>query len=252
MPSSKTAPAEGPSDASDLRTIDVFQNVDTSTLERVLPLFQRKQVRARRPLTLRRHFGGHLCFAWSGRYRMLATTPSGGSITLYSLTRGGVFNQSLITLGAEASDQVRLVADEPGFVLMLDSDKADQLIDHNPAFARGLMHALALLNVSYAQRIFEIAALDARALILAELSRLADQGVRHGDGIVIAPAPTQSIMAQQLGLTREAVSRNLRALAEEGLVRMTRGRITLPDIDRLRANHRIAAGANLVHQPKRS
>lgn len=241
---------EGPKHPNELRAIDVFKDVDEPTLGEIFPALRRRPVRQRRALPLKTHFGGHVCFAWSGRYRVLATTPNGGSVNMYSFEQGGVFNQSLATLGLDASDHVRLVADEPGVILMLPGPIASQLIDQAPAFARGFMRALARLNIDYAQRIFEIAALDARALVLAELARMAETGARHGPQIIISPAPTQSAMAQQMGLTREAVSRNLRALGGEGLVRLDRGRITVPDIERLHAAHRLAAGANLVHRQK--
>jgi CRP-like cAMP-binding protein len=235
-----------------LRAITIFKDLHDAALDEIFPALLRRPVRQRRALALSKHFSGHLCFAWSGRYRVLAATPSGGSINMYSLEPGGLFNQSVATLGLNPSDHVRLIADAPGLILMLPQSDAERLLDTCPPFARALMRALALLNIDYAQRIFEIATLDARALLLAELSRLAETGIRHGDQIIVSPAPTQSAMAQQLGLSREAVSRNLRALSDENLVRVDRGRITVPNIERLRASHRQGAGANLIHRPHKS
>lgn len=80
----------------------------------------------------------------------------------------------------------------------------------------------------------------------AELLPLAERGRANKGEIVVADAPTQSALAAQLGLSREAVTRNLRLLVKDGLVRVERTKLIFPNLEKMRADYRRASGANLV------
>ena len=52
---------------------------------------------------------------------------------------------------------------------------------------------------------------------------------------MLAGAPTHDALAAQVGITREAVSRNMNHLRREGLVLSGRREIVLMDLPRMRA-----------------
>jgi CRP-like cAMP-binding protein len=111
-----------------------------------------------------------------------------------------------------------------------------------PDLNSALMSKLASQAANYASRVFELAALDVRARLQAELVRLARNGSWTDGVFVLHQAPTQAALGAQIGATREAVTRHLRDLASEGVIRFKRGLIEFTDLDRLREMDRKAAG----------
>jgi hypothetical protein len=95
--------------------------------------------------------------------------------------------------------------------------------------------------------VFELAALDVRARLQAELLRLARNGVLTDGVLVVLHAPTQAALGAQIGATREAVTRHLKDLAGEGVIRFRRGVFEFTDLERLRELDRNAAGRVLFN-----
>ena len=60
--------------------------------------------------------------------------------------------------------------------------------------------------------------------------------------MVIDPAPTHAELASRIGTHREAVTRELRFLAEHGIIRQHRRRLTVADMPGLARLVRLAAG----------
>src|SRR6185436_17164688 len=112
------------------------------------------------------------------------------------------------------------------------------------AHAEAALSALAAVVAEQESRIFELLALSTRGRVRAELLRL----VRGGDcrdGVGAVPAPTQQVLAEQVGTSREVVSRTLRQLAEEELIRMERRGIEILDVNRLLALDEAATGRRM-------
>jgi CRP/FNR family transcriptional regulator, cyclic AMP receptor protein len=96
--------------------------------------------------------------------------------------------------------------------------------------------------VSLTDRVFELAALEVRFRIYAELLRLASGGELTNEGLLIRSAPTHEAIAATVGAQREAITRELRTLASEGLLRQTKREMLILDIERLRELVRRRAG----------
>jgi CRP-like cAMP-binding protein len=71
--------------------------------------------------------------------------------------------------------------------------------------------------------------------LAARLARLAEEhGERLPDGSIRLDAPlTQSDLAAMIGATRQSVNKLLGEFEEDGLVRMERDSIFVPNLDRL-------------------
>lgn len=104
--------------------------------------------------------------------------------------------------------------------------------------SRRLVHMLRGLN----ERIFELNALAVRSRLHCELLRFClDAGV-NGNEATIVPSPTHAELASRIGTHREAVTRELRYLAEQGITSSAGRTLTVCDIARLAEIVRAAAG----------
>ena len=211
-------------------------------LARICPRLQRKRARARATFIMDKEFAQQVGFVWSGACRITAVAPSGASVTLRSPTIGDAFNCSLAVLGYRPGDGLRLVADRPGLLLHMHAADLLEVARESAPLSNALMVKLAAQATNYASRVFELAALDVRARLQAELLRLAKHGSRTDGVHVLRHAPTQAALGAQIGATREAVTRHLKDHAQEGVIRFRRGVIEFTDLDRLRAMDRVASG----------
>lgn len=81
-------------------------------------------------------------------------------------------------------------------------------------------------------RLMEMTVLPVRHRLYAELLRLAR--VREDGQLRISPPPPQHILAARIGARREAVSREMSAMARAGLAVITRQSIALPEPEKVR------------------
>lgn len=239
---SESAVTMAPERAEDLRHIALFRQLDLTHLARILPKLKRKPTRARATFVMEREFAKQVGFVWSGAYRITAMAPSGASVTLRSPAPGDGFNCALAVLGYKPGEGLRLVVDQAGLILLMDACELLDIAAGSPELSRALLLKLAAASTNYAARVFELAALDVRARLQAELLRLSQHGAIVNGVLIVNRAPTQAALGAQIGATREAVTRHLKDLACEGVIRFRRGVIEFVDLDRLRELDRKAGG----------
>lgn len=245
--SAVTNAVAAPEQAEDLRRIALFRELDAGRLARLYPTIRRKPTRARATFVMEREFVRQVGFVWSGIYRIIAMAPSGASVTLRSPAPGDAFNCALAVLGYRPGEGLRLVVDQGGLLLHMDAADLLEVARECPELSRALLSKLAISSTNYASRVFELAALDVRARLQAELLRLARASTLIEGVPILRHAPTQAALGAQIGATREAVTRHLRDLACEGVIRFRRGVIEFTDLDRLRELDRKAAGRVLFN-----
>ena len=92
------------------------------------------------------------------------------------------------------------------------------------------------------ERVFELNALAVRSRLHCELLRLSlEAGVRDNRA-VISPAPTHAELASRIGTHREAVTRELQYLKQEGVVEPKDKSLAIADIGKLTGIVRAASG----------
>jgi CRP/FNR family transcriptional regulator len=154
----------------------------------------------------------------AGRLKLFKTSARGREQVLRLLRPGDMFNEVAVfdegpnPASAQAiedctlyllrrRDLLRFVAERPGIAVGITR-----------TFARRLREALALVE--------DLAFRD----VTSRLARILLEG-QHGD----APRLTQELLAAMAGSRREVVGRALKALSQEGAVKLERGRIHVRD-----------------------
>jgi len=183
-------------------------------------------------------------FVWSGAARVVAFTPAGSAVTVGEVAAGGAFGFAFALMGYEPHETMRIVADEPTTLVFFKAERFVELVRTNFAYARELIRHLALHSGRISSRLFELTAFDVRTRLQAEILRLcADAGDARSH--VISPAPTQARLAAQISATREAVTRHLKELEDDGLIEFRRGVIVVTQLDKLRRETPAPAGEHL-------
>jgi len=118
--------------------------------------------------------------------------------------------------------------------------KASVLSD--PASAEWIARRLVGQVRQLTERVFELNALAVRSRLHCELLRLSlDVGVAD-NAAVISPSPTHVQLASKIGTHREAVTRELSYLHEQGISQQEGRTLTVSDVARLAEIVRAAAG----------
>jgi CRP-like cAMP-binding protein len=139
------------------------------------------------------------------------------------LDYGQLFGELAAIDGRERSASV--MALEPVRLARLSEAAFRELVDDRPNIRWALLHHLSTQLRRITERVFEFSTLVVRKRLVRELLRLASDN-RQGNCAMISPAPSHAELAARISTHREAVSREMSALAKQKLVER-RGRLIL-------------------------
>lgn len=175
----------------------------------------------------------------SGTVRVAVHSASGQEVILGELGAGETFGEMAAIDGLSRSASVEAV--HSSLLCCLPRNVFLDLVLKTPSAGLQLLRLLTGRLRLLDARNVELAVLPVRHRLVAELLRL---GRPREDGqLRISPPPPQHMLAARIGARREAVSRELSAMAREGLATVSRQSILLPRPDALReALRRAMAG----------
>jgi CRP-like cAMP-binding protein len=184
--------------------------------------------------------GRQVYFVIEGEFRTTMTTPYGRVVAIGVVGPGGHFGEIAALTGAPRT--LSVIANTSAFVAECSAEAFQHAMRRNALFAEAIAVSLARRVALLTDRLFELATLELRFRVYSELLRLARGGEAANEGLIIRNAPTHETMAAAIGAQREAVTRELRHLASEGIIRQTRRELVVLDIERLREIVRRRAG----------
>jgi len=176
--------------------------------------------------------GAHVYFVIAGEFRTTMTTAYGRAVAIGQLNPGSHFGEIAALTGAPRS--LSVVASTAGLVAECPAEAFLSAMRCNAHFAEAVAASLARRVVLLTDRLFELAALEMRFRVYSELLRLARGGEQTPEGVLIRKAPTHEMIAAAIGAQREAVNRELRYLAGEGVIKQNRREIVVLNMERLR------------------
>lgn len=169
-------------------------------------------------------------FVIAGRVRVLVHSRSGKQVSYRDIGPGQMFGEFAALDGEARSATVLALSD--CLLASLDDKAFQEVVLEHPEVTLRLLRHLTRLVRFYSERVRELATLPVEIRVQLELLRLA-----RPDGptaAVIDPAPTHAELAERIGTHREAVTRALATLRRAGLLETGRGRLAIPDLQRLR------------------
>jgi CRP/FNR family cyclic AMP-dependent transcriptional regulator len=178
--------------------------------------------------------GDHNCdvfFLLEGRIRVTLFTETGREVAYREMGKGDIFGELAGIDGKARSASI--VALEPARVARLPQAQFQDFVKGNPVFAWVLLEHLSDRLRAMTNRVYEFTTLMVRQRLICELLRRAE-GSWGADGkALLDPAPTHVELAAYISTHREAVSREMSALAKRGLVAKRGGGVLLADLGTL-------------------
>ncbi len=179
----------------------------------------------------------HLVVVARGRVKLVHTSPNGREQVVRTLGPGEFWGE--LALFTPARQEGDLVAVEETTACLVPRAAVQSLMKRYPEVARRLTEALAQRLAEAEQLIADLGLRDVGQRLAAELCRLAGQGKLELEGTLIHLPVSWAELAVKLGTTPESLSRRLRALAEQGIIRHEEGSRDVLLLDRERL-HRMA------------
>ena len=180
---------------------------------------------------------GDLCKAFlillEGDVRVQLISPGGREVTLYRIGPGGSCILTTSCLLSHESYPAEAIAESGVRALAISTHSFQAALEHSSWFRKFVFDGFSSRLTRVIQRIEDLAftSIDARlATALLDIDRKGIEAVTH------------QAIAVELGTAREVVSRHLKRFEDDGLVRLSRGRVAVTDRNRLQARAISALG----------
>lgn len=165
----------------------------------------------------------------SGLLRVWLSEPSGREITLSLVEPGDLLGEIALLDGAPRSATASAV--EASTVIFLRRVPFQNMLDCNPMFQRHMIELLCARLRGVTTHLSAATLLSLRSRLARLLHELAQSyAVPEGNGARFRRRFSQSDIANMLGVTREAVNKQLAAMMNDGLVNTNDGVFFIPDL----------------------
>lgn len=164
----------------------------------------------------------------SGQLRAFFEAEDGKEITLYRLLAGDICILSAACVLKNLTFEVTLETEKKSAVLLIPASTWGKLTEKSSAAKE---FSLELVNERFSEVIWVMEQMVSRNMGQRVAAFLLEQAALEGSGTLNL---THEAIAKNLGTAREVVSRILKYLENDGLVRLSRGKIRLTDEKRLR------------------
>jgi CRP/FNR family cyclic AMP-dependent transcriptional regulator len=159
-----------------------------------------------------------------GKVKVYVNDEHGSEVVLNIQGTGESFGEMALIDDVPRSASVMTIEDSRLSIISRASFR--DCLARNPGIALNLIRQLTLRVRTLSNNIKTIALEDVPGRVAHTLRMLAS---KHGDSLVIEPKPTQQMIANMIGASREMVSRVLNDFDDRGYLRIEGRRITLTD-----------------------
>lgn len=218
-----------------LAHVPLFAQLAPEELDRLAGLLRSRRYKADEVVFHEGDAGTAFYTIEEGEVKIVLGSPEGKEVVLVLLSRGEFFGDlALLDGDPRSADAVATTACR---LLVLQREDFTRFVRETPAVAARLLAVLSRRLRRTDQLVHDAAFSDVRTRLIKALLELGETRGQPGPrGVLISSRLTQGDLANMVGTTRESVNKWLRYYAQKGLLRHERGRVTLVDPQRLRAD----------------
>ena len=209
-----------------LRTVPIFADLSEADLEKLTGLALRKRYPKDGVVFFENESGDTLFMISQGRIKVTILGDDGREIILSVLGSGDFFGEMALLDNEPRS--ATAIAAEDSELLSLSRADFEGVLALNPAMMMSLIKVLTGRLRHANHQISTLALLDVYgrvARVILELGR--EDGKRLKDGRISFQRPTHQEIANRIGTTRETVTRMLKDLQRQSLIKVTGREIVL-------------------------
>jgi CRP-like cAMP-binding protein len=168
-----------------------------------------------------------------GRVKLYKISPDGKEYILRMVRAGETFAEAVALSGLRYP--VFAEALEPSRLAHFEVNEFLHLIQRSPQLALNMIATMAELLHTLTVKIEDLSLREVGARLCRHLLEMAQQesGGSPKDGQILNLETTKTALAARIGTISETLSRTLRKLQQQGILRVERSRVTLLDCRRL-------------------
>jgi len=209
-----------------LKSIPYFSGLSSAQLDSIRHLIFEKTVERGEVILLEDEPAQVLFFVASGAVKAFKTSTEGKEQILNIVRPGESFND--VSIFDDGPSPVSTQAMGPVILYGIRKDELKTTLRDYPQVGLNIIRVLA-------ERVRQLVSLVEDLSFRHVIGRVAKILLEHaGDGTTPNPRLTQQEMAAMAGTVREVVARSLKALEEEGAIRLERHRIVISNEDALK------------------
>jgi CRP/FNR family transcriptional regulator, cyclic AMP receptor protein len=167
-----------------------------------------------------------------GSARVVLYSPGGREVWVNTAGAGDIIGEIAALDSQPRSTSVVALSDL--VVAVITAAEFLGCLEASPEAAVWLARRFAAGMRKLTEQVYELSVLNVQTRIQRELLRLARSGQLRNGFIEINPAPSHAELASRIGTHREAVTREMRALSKENIIRSGRRSLTIMDPERLK------------------
>jgi CRP/FNR family transcriptional regulator/CRP/FNR family cyclic AMP-dependent transcriptional regulator len=201
-----------------LRTVPIFSELGPADLDKLVRLAARKRYPRDGVVFFENEAGDTLFMVAEGRIKVTILGDDGREVILSVLGPGDFFGDMSL-LDNEPRSATAIAAEESEVLSLSRADFAG-LMKENPGIMTTLIGVLSARLRHANHQISTLALLDVYgrvARVIVDLAR--DEGRRLKDGRIAFQRPTHQEIANRIGTTRETVTRMLKDLQRQGMIK---------------------------------
>ena len=200
------------------RRVPLFQHLPPKHAEVILRDFVIRRVKKDEIIVYQEESGTELYIVLQGRVRVALLSAEGEEYILNELKAGDFFGEvSLIDAEPRSAS---VIAEEGTTLAVLRRERLLEAIRDEPQIALDLLAALARIVRRATEREQQFVFSDVRQRLCRYFARKkAEEGVRDFDGFVRIAKRTHKHLATRIGVSRESITKALKGLTRDGLLK---------------------------------
>lgn len=214
-----------------LKSIKLLDGVPLPALEKLARQCRWRRFTAGQRVIYREAPDNDVYLIISGQVRVTSFSAGGREVTFGDMRGGEWFGDFAAIDGLSRSADV--VAIEDTLLASMGPALFRQLLREHAEVCDRMMRRLVNSIRELTERVFDFSTLGVQNRLHAELLRLARQAGVEGNMARIDPAPKHTEIAAHISTYREQVTRELSAMAKQGLIQRSGGALVIPNVERL-------------------